>query len=650
MKTRSIVYRVADFLKEYPPFSFLPVEVIRDLAGHGRVRFHEANELIFEEGQTRDREFYVLQQGTVRIVRQEAGKEILVDLRGPGDMIGISYFLSKERYVHTARTASDTLLYALPWEAFLPLVRQYREVSRYLASYFSLRPTYMLPDPDQLEITEQRPLTLETTQDWLVKGGSLEGRARHRLLCVPPTQPVSDVARKMAHAWLDAVVVVDERRHPLGVVTETDLCEKVATGMVPLESPVSVLMSHPVLTACPGLPPAEIMLEMIRNHLRHICLTEDGTDTTPVVGLISERDIQVLHGRLPTYLGKEIAKAQSTEELSKLRDRIEELLLGYLETHTSLSWAGEMVAELDRCILMRAVHLAGTALLREGYVPSELPFAWLSLGAEGRKERLLRTRQQTALVFADPPEGEEDAARTWYNRLGERVTALLAEIGHEPCPHGLVASNPFCCRSLSEWHGIFHQWIQNPSGSNTLARMPFFDLQLAAGSPVLVEQLRAGIREALVNDEQFIRVVARRALENLPPVTIFQNSVLDQSGVLWTCIDTRLHALDPLVQVARLFSLAEGAVHVTATSQRFLAAAARFPEHARLLEDGAEACRVMLYHQALAGLRHRSDGQYIRPNELSKADQEIIKSVFRTVGELLEFTAGHFTLKEPVLS
>ena len=140
MKTSSIALRVADFLKEYPPFEYMEPADLQSLAGRGRVKFHESGEYIFREGEARGPWLYVVQQGTVRIVHNTPQGEQLVDMRGEGDLIGISWFLSEKVFVHSARTDGDTLLYALPWDEFVPLVRKYPKVSRYLAAYFSLRP------------------------------------------------------------------------------------------------------------------------------------------------------------------------------------------------------------------------------------------------------------------------------------------------------------------------------------------------------------------------------------------------------------------------------------------------------------------------------------------------------------------------------
>jgi CBS domain-containing protein len=646
MKTSSIALRVADFLKGYPPFEYMEAADVQRLAALGRVKFHEEGEYIFKEGQTRGPWLYVVQQGTVRIVQDTAHGEELVDMRGEGDLLGVSWFLSEKVFVHSARTETDTLLYALPWDEFAPLARKYPKVSRYLAAYFSLRPDFQLPDPLAGATPGLPGSATEAADSWLSETAPLAERARGRRLTSPPTLRVCEAAQRLAVARQEALVVVDEGGKPLGIVTETDLVNRAATGEVSLKSPVSDLMSRPVLTAPPGLSAGEIVMRMLRNHVRHVIVTVDGTPNSVAIGLIGQRDVQLLYGRLPIALGAEIRSAHDRMALAPLRDRADALLRAALQERAPLSWAGDFISEVDGQITTRLLELAEMELAAEGSARPSGAFCWLALGAEGRCERLLRTYQETALVYTDPVPGEEAAAQAWYLSLAERVSAWLAELGFRASPEGLSAAQTGCCRPLSGWRQLFTSWIENPIEENILTRLPVFDLRAVAGDAGLAAALRQHIAEEIARSPRFIPLAANDSLASLPPLTIFRNSVVDKDGLWWTCIDTRQHALQPLVDTARVFALGAAGPDPLNTSARFLQAARRLPAHRELFENAAEAARVALYHQALAGFRHGDNGQFIRPSELSKIDQEILKGVFRAIVQMIEFTSRHFGLAQ----
>ena len=67
MKAASISYRVADFLGRHPPFEGMDEEELVALAETGRVRFHEALEVLHDAGEERQSDFAVIQQGTVEV-------------------------------------------------------------------------------------------------------------------------------------------------------------------------------------------------------------------------------------------------------------------------------------------------------------------------------------------------------------------------------------------------------------------------------------------------------------------------------------------------------------------------------------------------------------------------------------------------------
>ena len=50
MDTATIHYRVADYLKKYPPFQAIDEQDLLEFAGQGRVKFFEANEFIVVQG------------------------------------------------------------------------------------------------------------------------------------------------------------------------------------------------------------------------------------------------------------------------------------------------------------------------------------------------------------------------------------------------------------------------------------------------------------------------------------------------------------------------------------------------------------------------------------------------------------------------
>src|SRR4249920_2280175 len=115
METAAIRYRVVDFLKKYAPFQGIPDEDLLELAGVGRVRLFEENEYILWQGASRF-EILVIQQGSVSLWDEAESGAVLCDVRGAGDMLGIDQYDRVRSHPYSAKSASDSLVYAFPAE------------------------------------------------------------------------------------------------------------------------------------------------------------------------------------------------------------------------------------------------------------------------------------------------------------------------------------------------------------------------------------------------------------------------------------------------------------------------------------------------------------------------------------------------------
>ena len=108
MKTSVIRYRVADFLKQYPPFNGLSETELLKLASSGRVVFHESDEYIFRKNQPKGASIWVIQQGSVEIIDETPQGDQLRDLLAQGDLLGSQP--GSEPYRNSAKTTCDVIL------------------------------------------------------------------------------------------------------------------------------------------------------------------------------------------------------------------------------------------------------------------------------------------------------------------------------------------------------------------------------------------------------------------------------------------------------------------------------------------------------------------------------------------------------------
>jgi CBS domain-containing membrane protein len=102
-----------------------------------------------------------------------------------------------------------------------------------------------------------------------------------------PEDPVPPVIRALASGPQDWVVVVDERSHPVGIVTEHDVT-RLAAAVVPPELVVEHLGNARLISFVAATPAGHVLDELMRAGIRHALITDpDGT----LVGVVSQRDL-----------------------------------------------------------------------------------------------------------------------------------------------------------------------------------------------------------------------------------------------------------------------------------------------------------------------------------------------------------------------
>src|SRR5690625_2939372 len=112
---------------------------------------------------------------------------------------------------------------------------------------------------------------------------------RHPVTCDPDTT-VEEAAQTMTREEVRSIVVTDEKNHPLGIMTDSDLRKFVGAGNFDPRKLVKDVMHQPVISLPRGTSYADTQIVMIQHGINQIVITEDGTENTPVVGVFSESE------------------------------------------------------------------------------------------------------------------------------------------------------------------------------------------------------------------------------------------------------------------------------------------------------------------------------------------------------------------------
>ena len=611
MQTAAIGYRVADFLKQHPPFNSIEEPDLLALVSRGRVKFHESDEFLCWQNGAYTPFIFVIQQGSVSLWEEASGKEHLRDVRGPGDIIGIERFLGSQTSPYSAKSNGDVVVYALQAEDFEPLLAKYPQAKRYVDAHSTAGGVYH----DAAREGVHEKFVADLARDPLT------------LSCTPDST-IAEAAQLMRAANSDAIAAMRGERLQ-GLLTARDIVSWAADGGSASQT-VEHIMGPPPPTVAPQTSVSDCVLAMSRANSNFVALTSDGA----LLRLISEADLQPAFGDNPLAIQHDIAHASSIEALRLQHQRARAFLLAQLTEPSAVDWLAAFADRLNICVAKRLTELAGNASDQ---------WTWCFWGAAGRCELLVPAEPEIALIC-------RDAANVAQGHQAlQRLRADLAECGY--LPHAAPDFDAeILCATVATWQDSFSEWIRQPIWTQMYRARPLFDLRPAWGDAEPWLRLEEFAREVIRTEPSFQKVLANDCLSELPPLTFFQDAVVDESGERTEVFALQLRALGPIVEVGRVFGIANQRVLGSSTLERLELARSRMPGHESIFREAIETLRVLLYLQARTGLRLHESGGGILPAQLSRLDRQALRSGFRAIHNLLQFTFNRLAVEAPSAS
>ena len=634
----TIAEHIADFLKQYPPFDNLTFQELSEIATSIRVVNIEKHKTLFQINDVLHDSFYVVASGVINLSVIADAEETLLNKCIEGDVFGLRPFFAKNNYMMTAKAREESIIYAIPIATFRPFVANNPNVLDFLLQSFASNTS----NPNDKENTRGKLISDNVYYSEQQSGMQYFQSLSYNIspLRTSTTSIVQDIAQQMTNTLTNSIIVC-ENEYPIGIVTHTDMCTKIATGRFPISATIDKIMSSPVVTVVENVSLAEAQLLMLKHNVTHLCVTQDGTDKSAVKGIISEHDLIAAQASNPGVLIKEIKRSHSPKDLKLIRDRLTDIIQKSIHKNIPLSHINNIASEINLAIIKRAVEIS---ILDLGSPPAR--FAWLSIGSQGRKEQLLLTDQDSILIFEDVTADKYRDVKDYFLKLAKRTTAILEKVGYQPCPNGQMGSNMLWCKSLTDWTKQYNVWINTPGENSNNISSIFFDYEIAFGEPKIEEAIESVIFNNVKNNALFFDFLGNDALRNNSPLSFFKKFNVEEEGIDKDKFDIKTKALMPLIDGARLFILSHNIKGVNNTYLRFKQLAIIDTKNAEIYLNCAEAFLTLLKFRTLEGLKNDNSGQFINLQELSKVDRDNLKNALAPMKDLEELIKNKFQLTQ----
>jgi CBS domain-containing protein len=544
----------------------------------------------------------VVRSGALEIL--DAGQ--LVDLAGEGEVFGALSLISGAGPTATVRAHEDTLCYLIDPEA----------AARALATGAGL---------SVIGGTLRR---LATGRESTALDGGLERSRVGSLisrppLTFPPEGTIAEAATRMAQERVSSLLI--PREGGLGILTDRDLRSRVlAAGRSP-ETHVAEVMTFPARTVSSDTMAGEALLAMLEGGFHHLPVVDrDGE----LKGVVTDTDLMGLARESPFALKSAIERSADEDEAVAAARRLPETAASLVEHSVDPVDVGHVVGVTIDALTRRLLELA---IVRLGEPP--VPWAWLALGSEARHEQALKTDQDHALAY-DPggrPEAELDPSLA---ALAEAVTAGLEAAGIPRCKGDAMAVHPALRRSVTGWTAAFRSWMGDPGREGSVLTSIVFDYRRIAGPLAAEAPLDELIRSAPVRYPEFLRHLARRALDQKPPTGFFRDFVVEAHGEHAGRLDVKHGGIMIITNLARAWNVREGRTDKR-TLERLAAAAAsgQVTEASRqALEEAFRLLwQVRLEHQAAQVRAGDQPDDFVDPAALGPITRRGLKEAFRII-------------------
>ena len=595
---------VREFIADLEPFTRLPAAELDALPGKMTMEYVRRGEDIIRVGAPNDH-LYIIRSGAVDVIDEEG---ILLDRRDDGRSFGYSTLVGDNVCRYTMTAVEDSLLLLLPREEYLALTERNPDIMRFYSS-------------------QSRRIRAAAEE---LRGDSSSDVLRTKLsefkianpVSIEPTATIREAAEIMEQNKVSSLLITKGGELE-GIVTDRDLRGRVVAAGLDSGLPITEIMTARPRTVNSGTLAFEAMLIMAEMRIHHLPIVDEGQLT----GIVTTADVMRLLRHDPIYLTAEFSRRNSPEELRDAYSQASEVAARFIERGAS--------AEETSGIMTIAADSLARRLLKLGekkFGAPPVPYTFVVLGSQGRREMGLASDQDNALVLSDDYVEAEHGQ--YFAELSEYVCQGLHTAGQVLCPGDMMASNPQWRMTRQQWIDTFHHWVTAPEPDALLHAQTFFDFRGVHGDTELADSVHANAVGMARGARRMHAHLAALAARREPPLGFFRGLVVERSGEYANTLNVKKGGTAGIVQMARLFALA-GGVTALGTRQRLLEGAAAGSVSERGASDLVDAfdylSSITLRHQA-SQLREEIVPDYnIDPNKLGKMDREHLRDSFQII-------------------
>ncbi len=597
---------ISEFISAIPPFDNLPKKIVELLSKKMTIRYVRRGANMPANDFNRDR-LYLLRKGALSLY---SNHNKLLGKLGEGD-ICTAFCLVDEKDKFLIYVEEDTLLYTIKCESMNNILDNYPDQLSYFHKTASQRLKHTLAKMQEKSALTGSSLMQTPVGDVLQKN----------VITAKKKISIRNAALLMADKDISCLVIVNQNK-VVGMLTDRDITRRCIAKSVPVDETVEKVMNSDVISVPSSTFVFDAMMIMIRKQIKYLPVI----DNHLLCGIISVTDFLRFEGRNSVYLTNAIHKAETIDTLEEQSKSIPNLQLQLASVGTTPDHVGKIITTISSAITKRLIELAEIEI-----GPAPVPYAWVAAGSHARREQSSYSDQDNALVISNKMTKKDDL---WFARLAKYVCDGLARCGYVYCPGNVMATNPKWRQPVKKWNKYFSNWITTPSPKALMYSSIFFDLRTITGDERLLKTIRKKMLQKTPKNELFLAHLTANALKLQPPLGFFRDFVLVQDGKHNDTLDLKHNGLAPIVDLARIYTLAEGvdAVNTIERLQQVRGSKSLSVEGAANLLDAFEFISSLKIKHQVNKIRSGLEvDNFMSPAEISKLERAHLKDAFKVI-------------------
>ena len=594
------------FLSKIHPFEVLSPEEMEICIKNMDIAYYPRDSILISAEKIPSH-FFIIIKGSV--YEYSIDNEVVIDYQEEDSFDSNSLIYSK--VTNTFKVYEDLICYELEKNIFLKLIEQNQQFR-----------DYFLKDlVNKIQTLKDKKYTSELSSYMISK---VEDTLIHEPCIIDEDTTLINAIQKSME-YKTSSIIVKRKNKEYGIITDSILKTRVLLEGRDLNIPVKDIAKFPLLTVFNDDYLFEALTILVKRNIKRIGVLNHNNE---MIGILEQIDI-LSHFSNHTYMvDSKIKKAKNIDELKDASENLLNIIKNLHAKGVKVNHISNLIGQLNTKVYQKLYDLI---------VPIELQqkACFIVMGSEGRNEQIIKTDQDNALIVKNDIDVEQ--FRPYMNQM----IKCLNDFGYPLCEGNIMASNPFWCKTVSEYKNEINKWIEKPNMQNYIDLAIFFDSFAVAGDKELLINLKDGLFDKLLNKDVFMAYFAKTTLTFDTP-NIISNFITKKSN-----IDIKKTAIFPIVQGVRTLALKEK-IKETTTLRRI-----KILEDKKIIEKNraAELIEAFDFVNTLRlkfQLNAIQDGKKfdneIDTHTLGKIERDLLKDSFKIVNDFKKFISYTFKI------